>query len=62
MEDNLLVFRAYEVIDDVRGGGITAGIAEPLGANETFDYRSRRVDATIAVAASAVKDPCRSRG
>jgi hypothetical protein len=47
-----LVSRADQVIDDVGGGSITAGTAEPLAAGETSHNAARIVYATISVISS----------
>jgi len=47
MQNDLLVFSAHEMVDDMRGGCIASGIAEPLGADETFNDGGRRVNATV---------------
>ena len=55
MQNDFFVFRSYEMIDDVRGGCITSGVAEPLGTDETLDDGCGRVDATVAVHRKIVK-------
>lgn len=49
MQDDFLVFCAHEVVDDMRCRSVAARIAEPLGADEAFHHRSRRVDTAITV-------------
>ena len=48
MEDDLLVLGAHEVVDDVRGGGVAPGVAEPFGADQAFDDGCGRVDSAVA--------------
>ena len=52
MELNFLVTGAHEVVDDVRGRGVTAGTAEPLVARQTFGDTALVVDAAVAAEAS----------
>lgn len=61
MEDNLLVLCADKMVHYVGRRGVAPGIAEPLGADKTFDYRRWRVDAAVARAVSIAKVPYRSR-
>lgn len=48
MEDDLLMFRANEMVDDVRRRRVSARVAEPFGAHEAFDHGRGVVDATVA--------------
>ncbi len=38
VENDLLVFGADKVIDNMRRGGIAPGVAEPLGADEALHH------------------------
>jgi hypothetical protein len=49
VQDDLLMFGPNEMIDDMGSRSVSSGIAEPLGAYETFDNRRGRVYTTIAV-------------
>lgn len=49
MQDNFLVLSTHQVIDDVRGRGIAARVAEPLGTDEAFDDRSRVVYSAVTM-------------
>jgi hypothetical protein len=49
MQDNFLVLRTHQVIDDVRGRGITAGVAKPLGTDEALYNGSRVVYSAVAI-------------
>jgi hypothetical protein len=44
---DFLVAGADEVVDDVRGGSVSAGAAEPLGAGQTSDDAARVVNAAV---------------
>jgi hypothetical protein len=57
MQDNFLVLRTNKVIDDVRGGGITTGVAEPLGTDKTLYNGSRVVYSAIAIIRRSEKTP-----
>ena len=47
MQNDFLVFSVQEMVDDVRSRSVPSRIAEPLGADKTFDDGCRRVNATI---------------
>jgi hypothetical protein len=46
---HFLVASADEVVDDMRGGRIATGAAEPLLADEALDYAGGIVDAAVSV-------------
>jgi hypothetical protein len=48
MQNDFLVLGTNEVVDDVRGRSVAAGVAEPFCADETFDDGCRGVDTTVA--------------
>ena len=47
MQNDLFMFSAHEMVDDMRSGRIASGIAEPLSADQAFDDGGWRVNATI---------------
>jgi len=47
VQNDLLVFSAHQMVDDMRSRSIASGIAEPLGADQAFDNGSWRVNATV---------------
>lgn len=49
MKLHLLVSGSDQVVDDVRGGRVAAGTAEPLATSQTFDDAAWIVDAAIPV-------------
>ena len=49
MEDDLLVFGTHEMVHDMRGRGIATGVAEPFGAYQALDNRSRRMNTAVTV-------------
>lgn len=62
MQTDLFVFGADEVVDNVGARGGTARVAEPLVADETFDYAGRVEDATVGASVfGQAKKRCRIR-
>ena len=49
MELDLLVSCSDEVVDNMRGGSVAAGGAEPFAAGQTPDNAGGVVDATVSV-------------
>ncbi len=49
MQDDLLVLRTHQVIDDVRGRGVTAGVAKPFGTDEALYNGGRVVYSAVAI-------------
>ena len=37
MENDLLMLGAYEMVDNMRSGRVTARVAKPFGTDQTFD-------------------------
>jgi hypothetical protein len=49
MKNDFFMFGADEVVDNMRSGGISAGVAEPFLTDDAFYNRSRIVDTTVTV-------------
>jgi hypothetical protein len=60
VELDFLVAGANQVVDDVRGGSVAAGAAEPLVAGQALDDAGGVVDAAVA-GGEPVSDQSRAR-